>query len=869
MAASPGLAVLSGPAAAAPLPQVWPMPQQQQARTDGFDLPETVGLVRATDADEAAARLVRSALTRAGVKEIKETGGADPGTPVTVWLGSGDPALDGLKVKNAEGLAAEGYVLAAGRAGKRAHIVLDGVDADGTYYAATSFQQVVRGRRVPGVAIRDWPSMRYRGLIEGFYGTPWSHEGRLDLIDYLGAHKMNTFEYAPKDDPYHREKWREPYPADKLAQLGELVGRAKANRVDFTFALSPGLSICYSSDADLKALTDKFESMYALGVRSFNVPFDDIDYGKWNCEADPARFGTGGAGAGKAQAHVLNKVQAWVRSKGDVAKLQMVPTEYYNVTETGYKKALRDELDPEVIVHWTGIGVIPTTITKEQAAEARRVFGHEILVWDNYPVNDYIPGRLPLADFSGRENGISQHLAGLISNPANQAAVSKIGLFSAADLAWNNTAYDARRSWLAALDERAGGDRKTAAALRTFADLNTYDGTLHKRQSPELAEAAAAFWRLWNAGDHDGAIDGLKDDARAVTTAPARIRTGVTDPKFAAEARVWLEATELWGRALTAALDMLAAQAAGDGAGAWKQRRLIDPLVAKARALRDTTEPHSRSAPRIGDGVLDRFIDDAKAANNAWLGIPGAAKATSSMGTHADNEPSRMIDGDPSTYYYSNGAPAAGDHFGVDLGSPREIGDIAVLMTKPGSPNDYLKSGTLEYSSDGTSWTALAQGSTPEVRATAPAGTRARYVRYRATAANQGFWVVVREFSVQTRDGATFTVTGTPAPAQGSALRSAADGDADSVYAAGSAPRPGDALVVTAAASRPVREVTVLQHEPAARAEVQVRTDGVWRTVGTLRAAHARFPVGESVDAVRLLWTSGSPAPAIAEVIVR
>ena len=168
---------------------------------------------------------------------------------------------------------------------------------------------------MPGVAIRDWPSMRYRGSIEGFYGTPWSHADRLDHLDYLGAHKMNTYEYAPKDDPYHRERWRDPYPPDKLAQLGELITRARANHVEFTFALSPGLSICYTSEADLDALLAKFEAVYDLGGRSFNVPFDDINYGKWNCAGRQGHVRRRRGGAGAAQAYVLNKVQAWARGR--------------------------------------------------------------------------------------------------------------------------------------------------------------------------------------------------------------------------------------------------------------------------------------------------------------------------------------------------------------------------------------------------------------------------------------------------------------------------------------------------------------------------------------------------------------------------
>ena len=58
--------------------------------------------------------------------------------------------------------------------------------------------------------------MNVRGVIEGFYGTPWTHEERLDLIRFCGAHGLNTWVHAPKDDACHRKLWREPYPDDEL-----------------------------------------------------------------------------------------------------------------------------------------------------------------------------------------------------------------------------------------------------------------------------------------------------------------------------------------------------------------------------------------------------------------------------------------------------------------------------------------------------------------------------------------------------------------------------------------------------------------------------------------------------------------------------
>ncbi len=609
-----------------------PEPQQTTTRTDGFDLGTTVGLVRGPTTDPDAERVVRDTLTKAGVTTIQTTDGTDPGTPVTVWLGGGSQQL---QLQPPTGLPAEGYVLAIGQTKSkktRKQVVLDGVDTDGTYYAARTLAQLATGHRLPGIAIRDWPTLRYRGSIEGFYGTPWSHQDRLDHLDYLGDHRMNTYEYAPKDDPYHREKWRDAYPPDKLAQLGELVDRASHNKVDFTFALSPGLSICYTSESDYQALIAKFDALYALGARSFNIPLDDIDYNSWHCAADATKYGTGGGAAGQAQSELLNRVQReWVAKKPGVAPLQMVPTEYYNVSESPYKKAIREQLDPAVIVHWTGIGVIPRTITATQAAQAKAVFGHDILIWDNYPVNDYLAGRLPLADYSGREPGIADHVAGVISNPMNQAAVSKIALYSFAEFGWNTPRYDEQASWHRALAERAAGDKKTVEALEVFADLNTYDTTLHPESAPQLSAETTKFWQTWNSGAHTEALKALKPSVRAIETAPARIRAGVQDPAFAAEAKAWLDATELWGQAMERSLRLLEAVAEGDGSAAWKNRQQIDALVAQAKAIRDVREPHSGTYPRIGEGVVDAFLTEAGRVHDQWMGLQPRRTATTSL----------------------------------------------------------------------------------------------------------------------------------------------------------------------------------------------------------------------------------------------
>ncbi|MEV0198922.1 beta-N-acetylglucosaminidase domain-containing protein [Nonomuraea sp. NPDC050691] len=860
------LLILTGPSAQADTAPISPPAQQVKGRDDGFTLTPVVGLVRTGQSDASAEAVVRRTLARAGVKQVRVTDETDPRTPVTIWLGDGAAVLGRLGVEDAAKLPAEGYVLAAGREpGGRKHVVLDGVDADGTYYAALTFQQLVREHhgkdRVPGIEVRDWPGMRYRGSVEGFYGTPWTHEERLAHLDYLAAHKMNTYEYAPKDDPYHRDRWREPYPPEKLAQLGELIRRARAGHVDFTFAVSPGLSVCYSAQSDVAALLAKFDALYALGGRSFTLALDDIDSGRWNCDGDREKYGApGGAAAGRAQSDLVNAAQAWAAGKGDVAPVQMVPTEYYNATETAYKKALRELMSQDVIVHWTGTAVVPEKITKAQAAQARKVFGHQILVWDNYPVNDYAGGRLLLAPYDGREPGLSEHLAGIISNPMNQASVSRIALYSFADFGWHDTTFNAEESWLRALTELADGDAALIRALRDFADLNTFDGRLHRKQSPLLTAEIAAFWPAWR----EGRPTTLRAHAERLRAAVERINHELPDRAFVAEAASWLRAADLWTKAMVKALDVLRAVRDDDGGRAVRAADQARELVAAANAIRDTRVPHDTQAPRVGDGVLDRFITDALAELDRWVGVTATKpRATTSLGTYQANTPDRMVDGDPGTFYWSNSSPGSGDHVTVDLGAPRAIGDVTLLMGKPGSPNDYIRAGALEVSRDGVTWTRLATGTTAEIKVTAPSGTVARYVRYRATAANST-WLVVREFTVQVSDDSVtrITVTGTPA---GTGLDLAADGDLGTAYTAGTAPARGDALVATLSAPRLVERLLIVG---TGSAEVQVRADGRWRTIGRLSGPYTELdPEDVRADAVRLAWTAGGRPPRIAEIV--
>ncbi|KPI17752.1 40-residue YVTN family beta-propeller repeat protein [Actinobacteria bacterium OK074] len=610
-------AFLSAPgaqaAAPAPLPKVWPTPQQ--IRATGHDsrtpVPDHVVEVVGPGTDASARKLVTTVLRDAGARTVTTVaaGKRVPSAALTVYIGgpSENPAtareLTRLGGKSPAGLPSGGYELAAAHG----RIALSGVDATGTFYAAQTLRQLItrsaHGRgAVPDVVVRDWPTTALRGVVEGFYGDPWTQAERLSQLDFYGRTKQNVYVYSPKDDPYLRANWRDEYPAAQLAEIKALVDRATANHVRFTYALSPGLSVCYSSTSDRQALVKKLDSLYAIGVRSFAVPLDDISYTTWNCDADKTAYGTGGGAAGKAQAALLNSVVTdFVAGHPDVAPLEMVPTEYSDLADSAYKTALREDLDASVVVEWTGVGVIAPTITAAQSAQARAVFGHPILIWDNYPVNDYATSRLLLGPYTGREPGVTAEVTGITANPMIQPEASKLALFTSADFAWNPDAYDARASFLASVRDLAGGDGQTAAALRVFAE-NNYSSQLDSTESPTLTPLIKAFTTAYESGTGlPAAAAQLTAYFEEMAAAPATLRANLHNSGFLTETSAWLDKLGAYGTAGQTAVQLMLAQAAGD----------TDAVSTAYAELQSERQKLDAVPQQIAPGVLDQFLFDA------------------------------------------------------------------------------------------------------------------------------------------------------------------------------------------------------------------------------------------------------------------
>ncbi|QUQ64423.1 beta-N-acetylhexosaminidase family protein [Kutzneria sp. CA-103260] len=603
------------------LPIITPTPHQEAANGAPLPVAGPATVLVGNGADAATKNVVATALTAAGATRVTFADlGARPGPGLAVVVGLMGDAAVATALRSVGGqvpttLPAEGYSLAD--RGRLA--VLAGNDPDGVFYAAQTFSQLTGPHRIASVSIVDYPLMPLRGTIEGFYGAPWSQSDRLDQLAMYGRLKMNTYVYTPKDDPYLRDQWRDPYPAANLAQLSQLVQTAEANHVRFTFALAPGLSICYSDPSDITALENKLASVYAIGVRSFYVSLDDISYTSWNCAADQTKYGAPSAGAAAAaQVDLLNTVQhGFLDAHAGAQPLQFVPTEYSDLTDSPYKKELRENLDPRIVVQWTGTDVVPPSITVAQARAADTVWGRKVFVWDNYPVDDYgqTTGRLLLAPYDKREAGLHDELSGLVINPMNQASASKVAEFGAASFTWNDENYDAQRTWVQAADYFSHGDPATTTALLAFFDTEhaapTFGDTFWQPQAPVLAAKIDAFDKAWPT-DKQAAVAQLSGYADVLATASAQIRAHVTDAAFLTETAPWLDALQLWGRAFEHTLSGLRFKAVGANSQAQREFAASASLAGKAAAIQTipgTTRP--QGAIRVADGVLDVFLKAA------------------------------------------------------------------------------------------------------------------------------------------------------------------------------------------------------------------------------------------------------------------
>lgn len=337
------------------------------------------------------------------------------------------------------------------------------------------------------------------GIIEGFFGRPYSWDERADMVRALAPAGYGFYLYAPKADGRLRRRWREPYPD---AELEALAGFAQACRdagVRFGVGLSP-YELFLGFDAAAKvALAAKLAQLDSLGLADLGVFFDDM-------KGDLAELA-------ERQVEIVH----WIAERTTASRLIACPSYYaddpvldrvFGPRPSGYLEDLGAGLDPAIQLMWTGEEVCSRELSPGHLARVADQMRRKPFLWDNYPVNDgpRMSRHLHLRAFTGRPATIGPHVAAHGINTASQAVLSRIPALTLAESYAQGEAYQ----YLAAFRRAAG------AVLGT-----------------ELADGVERTLLLLE----DAGLDGITDEQKSRLTA----RFAAFDHPAAREIVAWLD----------------------------------------------------------------------------------------------------------------------------------------------------------------------------------------------------------------------------------------------------------------------------------------------------------------------------------------
>ena len=611
-------------------------------------------------------------------------------------------------------------------------VAIYGYDERGAFYGIQTLRQILQSpegadEKLPYIEINDWPDLKYRGVVEGFYGEPWSHEVRLSLIDFYGKHKMNCYLYGPKDDPYHSSPdWRLPYPGPESENIKELVQACNRNRIDFIWAIHPGKDIKWNEE-DYRNLLNKFEMMYYLGVRSFALFFDDISGEGTN----PVR-----------QTELVNRlIKDFVKKRKDVTNLILCPTDYSrlwaNPGPDGSLSIFGRTMDPSVELFWTG-DVVCSDLTKETMQWFNSRIQRPGFYWWNYPVTDYARHILMQGPVYGLSNEMTaEDLCGLVSNPMEHGEASKLALYGVADYTWNVADYNPIDNWERGLEELAP---EVKDAYRTFAIHSCDTETGYRRaESWETETFTLATYTPEK-------YDALMAEFKKIEAVPAAMDS-CSNSLLLKELRPWLVEFGKLGTRGRKALECLSLYLAGDMAGFWN---------AYSSNLMTEADKAAYNAHKSGTMKLQPFyeniMDEMAAAFYTTLAgkAPFWPQGVGTYPTLRTTQNKLMFDYDQTTFFNSGDSQKEGHWIGVDLGGVRPVGEVQILQGKNSvDDNDYFDRAVIEVSADGKSWQTVTEPLEGLYEITWKGGpVQARYVRMRKLASEKTSWTVVRSFQV-------------------------------------------------------------------------------------------------------------------------
>lgn len=825
--------------------EIWPVPQKIENRTGGFDLSRQLTLVVDDATDPLTVSRVREVLDGASLSYVEASSPSSSGGNILIGVDGSDGEASRYVV--AERLPRDVFSLSCQNFDPHmvsvdaSAIVIVGDTSGSAFYGLASLEQMLEqreGNMLPAVVIEDYAHACYRGVVEGFYGFPYSMESRLNLLRFMKRYKMNYYVYGPKADPYHAGNWRVNYPETVTEQqrhhghvtaseIGEMARVAGECGVDFVWAIHPTLG---SSSVNLSWVDDimkKFTQLHSLGVRHFGVSVDDM------------------SGHPQNQAQLPHLVQQAIDARWNteqtvdadrVGNLLFVPTCYALNYNAHYSLTPVREIDPKVEVAFTGYDCF-SNLRSSSFATMASLIGRDPIFWWNNPVNDDYDNWLYMHEMDSRwtieQHGAVSHMRGFMLNPMNQGQVSKIAIFSGADYSWNPDSYDSPASWEAALRAIVGNDDVRVGALKDFIRVMSHytPAGVSSPQGEELEALYTAFRQAYSAGNVPE-CDELREAMDAALRACAIIRSFKDSDNenlalFYIDILPWLEKVEEMCSIVSGSIKCICGS---DEIDNWSQSA---KLASRASSI------HSRFIMTSLEGSGTSTYEVAKEVMPTPSGLdPFVDFLAGIIGSHSPRLPER----DRSPKVITNIADPAPEAAFTASGAERSLSGLAGLEMLPGEyvgvalgriesvtveSVELPEGAVLEWSISGKDWTPA------EFNAATPAA----YLRV-FVAATDTLTLVADEIRFTAETGAVDNapVASTNMPVwQEYTVDKVVDGNPSTFFWSSREQQSGDYVMLDFGAVNPRGRITITFNKgdhPTGIAEVAVSADGSqWTSV--------------------------------------
>lgn len=604
----------------------------------------------------------------------------------------------------------EGYTLTIGKK----EISVTGNDERGLFYGILTLKQILAqtksNGKLPLLEIVDFPDVPYRGVVEGFYGTPWSFDSRMRQIAFYGENKLNTYIYAPKDDPYHSSpNWRKAYPEAEALNIKKLINQSAKHHVDFVWAIHPGQDIQWN-DADRVALLNKFSSMYELGVRSFAVFFDDI-YGE----------GT----RPEKQAELLNYiVKEFVEKNSGVNPLIMCPTEYnkaWSDPKKRYLKTLGEKLHPSIQIMWTGDKVIGD-VSESSADWFKDQTGRNAFFWWNFPVSDYVRDHLLMGRAYGLDSHSKNKISGLVSNPMEHAEASKPAIYSVAQFAWNMDHYDSDKTWREGLRLLMP---KNYEALQVFANHNSDAGQNGHRYRREESEAflpvAERFTNSLRSAVKNSDSDNVAAEFQKIISSADVLLASYENPSLLSEIRPWVIQLQNLAHSGLSVLELYDAYFSGNKTAFvkahadvldWEKKMYAFGADPKINPNRPGLRPGSLVLKPLVENIFNVMTQQYNARYGTKLSVYSRFSPHKIFTDIPKLDAQPLVAKDASVEISPVLEPlvvAPNNYFGMELEKVSEYKKLLIDLQN----NEFEKAFSVESSTDGTTWNRLTGARSP------------------------------------------------------------------------------------------------------------------------------------------------------------